>query len=262
MPGFSVSVDYYNIKVKKVITAVTAQYILNSCYDAPSLDNIYCSFFTRATGTQLGHDAIAHAVLNNSLHLGPINFASLVARGIDTEIAYRHQLGSLGRLDTKLTWTHSLERTDFTDPANPKVGDRQLSEIGFPQDAFNWNTSLQHGRFTFGYQMRYIGKMILYDPARGIGEYEDFYPFEGNPAARPDLFDHKWYPAKFYHDIRLGIDVGPKYNFYIGADNVTNTKPPYNLTGASGGNATGNGAGESIYDNIGRFYYAGFVAKF
>jgi len=60
----------------------------------------------------------------------------------------------------------------------------------------------------------------------------------------------------------MSIDVGPKYNFYIGADNVTNTKPPYNLTGLSGGNVTGNGAGESIYDNIGRFYYAGVVAKF
>ena len=63
MPGFSVSVDYYDIKVKKVITAVTAQFILNSCYDAPSLDNVYCSFFQRATGTQLGHDALLHGIL-------------------------------------------------------------------------------------------------------------------------------------------------------------------------------------------------------
>jgi len=262
IPGFSVSVDYYDIKVKNVISAVGAQFILNSCYDAPTLNNIYCSFFSRATGTQLGHDAIAHAILNNSLHVGGLNFASLVARGIDTEIAYRHQIGSIGRLDTKLTWSHGLERTDFTDPANPKIGNRQLSEIGFPQDAFNWNTSLQHGRYTFGYQMRYIGKMIVYDPARGIGEYEDFFPFEGNPPKRPDLFDRKWYPATFYHDVRLGMDLTPKYNLYIGVDNLTNTKPPYNLTGNSGGNATGNGAGESIFDQIGRFYYAGVVAKF
>jgi len=262
VPGLSLSVDYYKIKVKNVISSVSAQFILNSCYDAPSLDNIYCSFFSRAQGAQLGHDGIAHGILNNSLHLGPINFAALVARGIDTELAYRHQIGSIGRLDTKLTWTHALERTDFTDPGDPHAGDRQLSEIGFPKDAFNWNTSLTHGRFTLGYQMRYIGKMIVYDPARGLGQYEDFYPFEGNDPLRPDLFDRKWYKPTFYHDVRLGIDVGPKYNFYIGADNVTNTKPPYNLTGSSGGNATGNGAGESIYDNIGRFYYAGFVAKF
>jgi hypothetical protein len=103
--------------------------------------------------------------------------------------------------------------------------------------------------------------MILFDPARGIGTYEDFFPFEGNPPKRPDLFDHVWYPAKFYHDVRLGIDITPKYNFYAGIDNLTNVKPPYNLSGLSGGNATGNGAGESIYDIIGRFYYAGFVAK-
>jgi hypothetical protein len=50
------------------------------------------------------------------------------------------------------------------------------------------------------------------------------------------------------------VDVGPKYNFYVGLDNATNTKPPLGLTGI--------GAGSGIYDNIGRFMYAGFLAKF
>ncbi len=54
--------------------------------------------------------------------------------------------------------------------------------------------------------------------------------------------------------MRLGIDVGPKYNFYMGVDNLTNTKPPNGLSGIGGGSA--------IYDAIGRFYYAGVKANF
>ena len=57
-----------------------------------------------------------------------------------------------------------------------------------------------------------------------------------------------------YSDVRVGIDVTKDYNFYLGVDNLTNTKPPLGLTGI--------GAGSSIYDVRGRYFYAGFVAKF
>jgi outer membrane receptor protein involved in Fe transport len=66
--------------------------------------------------------------------------------------------------------------------------------------------------------------------------------------------DKVWYPDTFYHDVRFGVDVGPKFNFYMGVDNLLNTKPPYGLGGIGGGS--------SIYDVYGRFYYAGVVAKF
>jgi outer membrane receptor protein involved in Fe transport len=85
-------------------------------------------------------------------------------------------------------------------------------------------------------------------------QYEDFFSFEGRPPQNADYADRKFYPVRIYHDARLGIDVGPKYNFYMGVDNLTNEKPPYALSGIGGGSA--------IYDAIGRFYYAGVVAKF
>jgi len=247
LPGFSVSVDYYSITVKNAISYLNSQFVLNSCYDLPTLNNVYCGFFQRAGAGSVGHDAQPFGIIDNSLHVTPFNFAKLTARGIDTEIAFRHQLGGLGRLDTKLNYTHVLERTDFTSPDDPNFGDRLLGELGTPQDAFNWNTSLQHGRFTFGYQLRFIGKMV-------VDQYEDWFTFEGRPPQDPNYSDKMWYPAKWYHDVRLGVDVGPRYNFYLGVDNLTNVKPPYGLSGIGGQSA--------IYDAIGRFYYAGVVAKF
>lgn len=247
LPGFSASVDYYDIKVKQAIQFLNAQFVLNQCYDSPTLNNPYCAFFTRATGSQRGHDGLQYAILDNSLQVTPFNFAQLHTRGLDMEFAYRHQIGNIGRLDTKLTWTHVIDFTQNVNPANPNIVTKVKYSLGNPQDAFNWNTSIQHGRFTVGYQMRYIGRMLT-------AAYEDYFSINGNPPQAPDINSKEWYPTEIYHDVRLGIDVGPRYNFYMGVDNLTNVKPPYGLSGI--------GAGSAIYDDIGRFYYAGVVAKF
>jgi outer membrane receptor protein involved in Fe transport len=251
VPGFSVSVDYYNIKVKNVITGVSAQTIVNQCYDLPA-GNPFCDLFQRVPAGQTGPNGEqTFRIIEGSLLQGPVNFAKLVAKGIDFEVAYRHSLGSLGRLDTRLTYTHVLDRSDYLDPTNPNfqnvIVGKHGGELGDPRDAFNWNTSLQHGRFTFGYQLRYLSHMYT-------GVYENTNSVQGRPPQNADFSDHIFYPSVFYHDVRVGVDVGPKYNFYVGADNVTNVKPPLGLTGIGGGSA--------IYDNRGRFYYAGLVAKF
>ncbi len=253
IPGFSTSVDYYDIKVKNVIQAVGAQQILNSCYDLPSTSNPFCSLFQRAGPGQLGH-GVPFGIIDGTLHSSPVNFAKLKTRGIDVEVAYRQRVGNIGRVDSRLTWTHILELTNFIDPTDPSFGDRILSEMGDPQDRFNWNTSLQTGRFTLGYQMRYIGKQINFSESFGLGEYEDFFEFEGRPPQNPDLFAKRFVKARFYHDVRMAVDVGPKYNFYLGVDNLTNTKPPFAASGIGGQTA--------LFDTIGRFYYAGVSAKF
>jgi outer membrane receptor protein involved in Fe transport len=255
LPGMSFSADYYSIKVKDVITAPTVQQILNSCYDLASIDNVFCGQFQRAGPTgQGGNNGLPYGIVPNSVHASPLNYAALKTRGIDIEAAYRHRLGNIGRIDTRFTYTHLFELTQFIDPTDPTFGDRIMSEAGDPQDAFNWNTSLQHGRFTFGYQMRFIGKQIRYSEQFAVGTYEDFFKFQGRDAQNPDLFAKAWFPSKFYHDVRMGIDVGPKYNFYMGIDNLTDTKPPFALSGLGGQSAQ--------YDVIGRFLYAGVSAKF
>jgi outer membrane receptor protein involved in Fe transport len=252
VPGFSLSVDYYSIKVKNVITSPTPQAIVNACYDLPDLNNPFCALFQRVPSGQTGPNGEQEfRIVEGSLFQGPLNYAKLVAKGIDVEIAYRHNLANIGRIDTRLTYTHVLDRSSFLDPTNPNfknvIVGKKGGELGDPRDSFNWNTSLQHGPFTLGYQMRYISHMYL-------NTYEDFNSVQGRPPENADYADRMFYPARFYHDVRLGYDFGPKYNFYVGADNVTNTKPPLGLTGI--------GAGSSIYDARGRFYYAGVVAKF
>ena len=84
--------------------------------------------------------------------------------------------------------------------------------------------------------------------------YEDFFTKQGRPPENADFAAKKFFPSIFYQDVRFGLDVNEKFNFYGGVENVFNRKPPFGLTGTGGGSG--------IYDTRGRFFYAGVKAKF
>lgn len=248
VPGLAISVDYYDITVNKVISSVSAQTIVDQCYDQPTLNNLFCGLFQRnTTGATLPTGEIPFQIIEGSLLQSSLNFAKLTARGIDSEITYRHEIGEIGTLNFKLNYTHVLERSNFLNPSAPGEEDRVLGELGDPKDRFSLDTSIKHGKFTVGYRMKYIGKQVL-------NSFEDFFSVQGNPPQNADYADRKYYPRVFYHDIRASLDVNDKFNIYGGIDNVTNKLPPLGLSGIGGGSG--------IYDARGRFFFAGVQAKF
>jgi outer membrane receptor protein involved in Fe transport len=248
VPGLSISVDYYDITVDDVIVSLSAQNIVNSCYDLPSLDNQFCALIERYRGSDEGPNGeVPGQILDSFIEVTPLNFASYKAKGIDTEIAYRRTIDGLGTLNTRFIYTHSLKRSNYTNPADPTFENRLLSELGTPQDEFIWNIDLKTGPVNLGYQMRYIGKQV-------VNLYEDFFSLQGRTPQDADYADRIWYPSVLYHDARIGLDVNDKFNFYLGVDNITNRMPPLGLTGV--------GDGSGIYNTRGRFFYGGVVAKF
>jgi outer membrane receptor protein involved in Fe transport len=247
LPGFSLSVDYFDITVNNVITALSAQSVLNACYDQADINNQFCGQFQRAGAGGGPRGEIPGQILENSLQVVPLNFAKLKARGIDAELAYRTTLGSLGQLSTRLIYTRALENASFLNPIDPGRGNTMLGELGNPKDAFNLDVNLKTGAVTLGYELRYLGKMT-------VGAYENYFSYQGRPPQNEDAFNFRYYPAVVYHDVRIGIDAGKDFNFYIGVDNLLDRDPPRGTTGI--------GDGSGIYSNRGRFFYAGAVAKF
>jgi outer membrane receptor protein involved in Fe transport len=247
IPGLSLSVDYFDIKVNNVISSVSAQTIVDQCYDSASLSNPYCALFQRAGAGGGPRGEVANQILEGSLLQSSLNFAQLRARGIDAELNYRHRFEGIGTFNGRLTYTHNFQRDDFLDPTDPSFADRQLLELGTPKDEFSLNTSLNTGPFTFGYKLRYVGRQVL-------NAYEDVFSTQGRPPENADFADRTFYPAVFYHDFRLGIDAGSDFNFYVGVDNAFNRLPPLGLTGIGGGSA--------IYDVRGRSFYAGATVHF
>lgn len=249
VPGLSISVDYYNIKVKDVITATgTPQDILDLCYDSPTLNNPFCDLFQRAGASGGPRGEQPFRVLEGSLLQSSANFAALQVRGIDTNIGYRHRFG-FGLVNVNAIWTHTLQNDSFTNPADPTFVDVTTNELGDPQDQVNVNASVKFGRFTLGGQARWIGKMYL-----NLSTYENYNGLNGQPPQNTDYAPVKKYGVAYYQDLRGEIEVNDQFNFYLGVDNVTNKKPPFGLTGV--------GEGSGIYDVRGRYGYVGFVAKF
>ncbi|URD61863.1 TonB-dependent receptor [Sphingomonas sp. KRR8] len=243
--GFSASADYYNIKVKNVINSPSAQGIIDACYDLPTLNNQFCSLFTRDTTVGL----TAPEYVQNSLRVIPLNYAKLKTSGIDFDVGYQHKFGRVGDLSLRMIYTLSLSNSNFLDPTNPAFEDRTLSELGQPRNRFTFNAGLRTGPFVISYKLRYVGPMFN-------GAYEDYNSLQGRPPENPYQYPaaYRLYPAITYHDARIEFDVSKNSNFYLGVDNLFDQLPPFGLTGAGGGSG--------IYDNVGRFFYAGVQAKF
>lgn len=260
LPGFSLSVDYYDITVNGVIVSLSAQAIANGCYDQPSLDNPLCAVFTRWRGPGNSPGGFAPGqILENSLVSAPVNFAKRVRRGIDVNMSYRKQFDNDVTLDTSVIYVHGLQSSNFENPSLPAFENRILGELGDPVDELRLDADLKVGDFTFGYRFRYIGPMY-------VNTYEDFntLPSACNGAVCPpnnlDYADIRKFPRVYYHDVRFAWDLknlggtASGFQFYAGIDNLLDKKPPLG--------STATGAGSAIYDVRGRSVYAGFRARF
>ena len=260
IPGMSLSVDYYDIKVNGVIVSLAAQTIANSCYDQPTLDNPLCKVFTRwrGPGTSPGGYQPGQ-ILENSLVSAPVNFAKRTRRGIDVNFNYRTSLSDKVKFDTSVIYVHGLESSNFENPAIPTFENRILSELGDPKNEFRWDVDVEVDDFTVGYRMHYIGPMY-------VNAYEDFNELpsactvNGCPPNNADYADIHTYSSVFYHDVRFQWNMrslggfGKDFQLTLGIDNILDKKPPLG--------STATGAGSSIYDVRGRNLYMGVRARF
>lgn len=258
VPGLNFTVDYYDIKVKNVIANVSAQTILNNCYDAPDLNNGFCPLINRQPDGSF--DPVS------AVNVTTVNFARLEAEGIDFDLQYRKTFENGDRITLRGIATHVIARNNFLNENRTDLPNRVKGELGDPDWAINFNASYRRGPITLDYSVRWLDKMT-------IGAYENYFPHQGLcptsgtvrgqtctpgtittvPAQNPDFTAERFYPSVFYHDVRLDWRVNTSFNFYVGVDNITDKLPPFGLTGA--------GAGSGIYNNTGRFFYAGVRAE-
>ncbi|MDX3911383.1 MAG: TonB-dependent receptor [Sphingobium sp.] len=241
IPGLSITADYYDIKISKVISSVDAQTILDACYDAASLDNQFCNLINPRQSNGL----FARPALLQST----VNFAALVAKGIDVDAAYTHNFDADNRLALRVVGTWVRTRTDYPYLDNPEQPERVKGELGDPIWNVNASIDYTHKNLTLGYQLRYIGR-------QSITDWEAQHDTYGVPALNPNYADVVYYPRVFYHSVRASFDMDKRFNFYGGIDNLTDKKPPYGLLGNGS-----IGDGDAIYDNIGRFMYVGVSVK-
>lgn len=206
LPGLTLSADYYAIEIEDAIQAVTAQDIVDTCYDLPTFPNDFCGLFTRnrdaGSGTFLGF---------NFLQQTQINFAKLETRGIDFQANYGFSLGQNNfNLQVGGNWTERLDR--FFDPVDTTLVNPGLRELGAPEWAGFGSATWNRGAFTLNYGVQYIDSTA----AASVIQIERV-DFEFGPAGLA--------PAYWLHNVAFNLDATDEISFYGSINNLTDEEP-------------------------------------
>ncbi|WP_265312499.1 TonB-dependent receptor [Sphingomonas lycopersici] len=225
--GLSITVDYYNIKIKNAIASQSPTQIMQLCAQRAG---VFCELVQR--------DASTGAIIN--LLQGAQNLNSIKTDGVDATVRYDFTTG-VGRFGAVVdaSWLGSF-RTVSPDPAtggtivDDRAGKGDQPRATYPrwkgQASLNWDGEGANATL----RARYIGSTTdVVNPVKD---------------ARTK--------AVTYIDAEVGFDVGEgRTRFGIGVNNLFDTQPP-----ASYANAPIN-YDIYTYDARGRFLYARFSVK-
>ena len=228
MPRLTLSVDYYDIKIKGAVTTLTPQNLLNQCFNGV---NAACSNFIRDANGNL-----------STVLLRPINYAAFQTRGVDIDLNYTLPLAGGDTLNLRSV-TNRLISQKLTNPgATPQ---EQAGDVGlFANPKWRNTTQLTYGseRFTGFLQARYIGGGIV-DSVR---------------AAAGTLLDQK-VKGRLYFDGQIAVrPEGTPVELYLNVRNLLNKTPPVYPSGSTSNPAQTNG---SLFDMVGRMFSFGVNVK-
>lgn len=205
LPGFILSVDYYNIEIEDAINAVSSQDIVDNCVDASSIDNQFCGLFDRSSATG------GFTFLRQTL----VNFARVETAGVEAAMQYRFGFGDLDfTLNASGTWVDKLN--EFPDPADLTFVDPELGELQRPEWAGRASLTADYNGFSLTWGTTYMSEMGL----RSV-EIESV----GNTGADTYSFANGIADEVFIHDISFRWEALENIDLYGGVNNVFNRKP-------------------------------------
>lgn len=234
-------VDYFNIKIENAISAPPRQFILDQCYNQN--DPTYCGFITRrATAT-----AVNSAGTLEFVDAADVNAGRLATEGLDVTLTQRLPLDSVGiagAINARVAYTHVF--TGYVIPLPGADRDNFAGEIGAPKDRFTANLGYTNERVNVNFTGTWLGRS---------SEDDQFLSGYDLPPGAVKV------PARFYLDSQISFKAADQFEFYLGADNLLDTKAPNILSGTSF-NTTGTDTDAGVYDVFGRRFYAGARFRF
>jgi len=211
LPGFSASLDWFDIKIDNRITAVTATYIANQCYVAnvPS----FCTSIKRNAAGEI-----------TDLARGNANLGKLETDGLDLSLGYRFPMTKYGRFNLRsdTSYTHSFKvqsaaDAEWVDYAGEYYYNRIKSVTSLDWSLGNWNAT---------WTARYYSavKDQCWD-----SETECTNP--GGAASWGT--DYNRLGAEVYHDLNVGYKTSWKGQIMFGINNLLDKKPRITYNGAA-----------------------------
>lgn len=206
LPGLTISADYYSIKIEDAISAVTAQDIVNTCYDNATFPNQFCALFSR-NGPNAGPTTFGF----NFLRQTQLNFGRIETAGIDASLDYRFSIGNSNfGLNIAGNWTDKVNR--FFDPVDRTLVNPGLNELGAPEWSGVGTVTYNRGRFTLNYSLQYVGKQA----AASVIQIERIQT-EFGPAG--------FAPEYWLHNIAASFAVAENFTVTAGINNISDREP-------------------------------------
>ena len=236
VPGLSITVDRFEIDLSGIINTVGRQLKANQCYDTTA--RLFCADLTRATNPNVPGANYVLTSVNDQL----VNVAQMKIKGIDIDA--RYNFGVLnGQGNVSFIGTIYDKADQIALPGQPVTdllgfAGGSTSDQGFIKFTANTNIGWTGEKFGFNYNIRYIGKT------------------KNSPFASPAVT----IGDRFYHNVRFSFNVEKDYQFYLGVDNIANSRPPFFPSSTAGTQALD--TVPAYYDIFGRSFYAGFRANF
>ena len=234
LPGFSGSVDYYDVKIKDAIANFNAQSIVDNCF----VKNIssFCGFMKRNAilGTLEGK--------GNGILQPPANLAALATQGIDYNFVYRFDVGP-AKVNLGIVGNYTI-KTNQQDSVEVAV-DTCAGEYGAtcgeptPKTKFTASAGATLGDFDFGLSVRYIGKL---------------------KADAVDAYQIQSIKSFAYLDLQASWNVTSFATLNASVTNVLDKDPP--IVGNIAAANTSSNTYSSVYDPLGRLISVGVKLTF
>lgn len=206
IPGLSLSADYYSIRIANAIAAVTAQDIVNTCYDNITFPNQFCSLFRR-NGPTAGPATFGFNFLTQT----QLNFGRIETSGIDASINYGFDISQYKfNIGLNGNWTEKVNR--FFDPNNPTLVNPALRELSVPEFSGTANVNVRRGKLSVGYNVQYIDSTAV----AGAIQIE---------RIATEFGDAGFAPTYFIHGLSFNYDIFKDSAIYGGVNNLTNAVP-------------------------------------
>lgn len=265
LPGFSMTLDWYRIRVNGAITSPTVGDILNGCFGQTNANDPRCLLVRRnpLTGGLSGDPATTQGVILASSNLG-----FLESQGWDLNASYTYDFGPVA-----LTWafngnytTRSRFQSNASSFIRECVGFYSVScDPVLPEFTWNMRTTARFEQIDVSVLWRHLSSNE-YEPRTGANATTP--PVAGsvgsfgstNPANIVGAY--RSIPAYNYFDLNVGFDFNDNMRFSLLVENLFDKNPPDvgNTIGSTSFNS-GN-TFPAIYDALGRRFTASVRLRF
>lgn len=286
VPGLTLTVDYYDIRVNQAITFATPGDILSACFGANPASITAAQAASAACTTQIRRNPTTGGLSGSALTtrglISPLtNNGRLATKGVDFSVNYKRDIGNVG-VNWNLTgnWTRSLTfRASPTSINRECVGyysancGPSLGQIQ-PKFSFQQRTTLTFGDIDFSVLWRHIGA-VEYEGQAADFAARGFTATSRNlfsgvitnaPGASSPLagktFNFNKIDARNYIDLSLRFNVNDNLGLTLGVSNLFDKAAPPLGDGAGTTAANSGNTFPSTYDPIGRSLNASVSLKF